>query len=347
MVTRNCVASSGRRNSVGEIAEYFETKMPKGARKASGRMTREKEKEKEKELKEARDSIEHYIQTGELGRNPINGNPIENANHDNCNQRSNEEEPAQVSKTSIATQTTEDDLLSAIKELADKYQKMEKTIEDPKIGLSANLAKMQDKVQDLHTDIHGAVSGLIVSVKKVTDTAMDNSTKISKIKDSQTRMAALLDENKRLVHELKIMQGLVQKVAQQTGQNNHQLLDLTKRGMEQNLIIHGVDDSIESQDPLLETPMFSSVKERCKHCALKFFQDVMDLDIQIEDIWKAHRTGAYKNGKVRPLIVKVSYTAKDLIMENLIKLKNKSNIVTKQVFFINEQILEGITEMRK
>lgn len=116
--------------------------------------------------------------------------------------------------------------------------------------------------------------------------------------------------------------------------------------MEQNLIIHGVDDSIEVEDPKAETPMYAP-KERCKHDVLLFFKDIMGVDISPEDVWKAHRTGQYKTGKVKPVIVKLSYPAKDLVMEHMSTLKGKKNPNTQQVYFISEQLPEGVIETRK
>lgn len=50
---------------------------------------------------------------------------------------------------------------------------------------------------------------------------------------------------------------------------------------------------------------------------------------------------------MRPLVVKLSYTAKDLIMDNVATLKDQSNPVTGQKYFIAEQTPEGIIEQRK
>lgn len=167
---------------------------------------------------------------------------------------------------------------------------------------------------------------------------------------SQKKMATLLDENKRLVHELKTMQGLIQKLSQQSTSTAYQVLDLTKRGMEQNLIIHGADDSIEVEDQdrekRKEAPTYA-FRERPKLSALKFFREELDLDFSIEDVWKAHRTGPFRENKTRPLIVKVAYKAKERIMENISKLKGRSNPKTGQVFFVSEQIPEGISEIKK
>lgn len=156
----------------------------------------------------------------------------------------------------------------------------------------------------------------------------------------------MLDESKRLANEIKTLQGLVQKLSQQSNHTTTHLLDVTKRGMEQNIIVHGMDNQIEINDAKLETPMFST-KERCKHSAIKFFKEEMNLDLEVEDLWKAHRTGAFKAGKVRPMILKLSYAAKDLVMENISSLKGRKNSKTDQVYFISEQIPDGITETKK
>lgn len=208
------------------------------------------------------------------------------------------------------------------------------------------MAKTQEKVQSLYSDIHGAVSGLEVRMKTVTEIANNNVTKISQLEACQGRMASLLDDNKRLVQELQIMQGLVQKVSQQASHNTSQVLDLTARGMEQNLLFHGIDNTLEIEDAKAETPMYS-YRERCKYSVLNFLQETMNINLDPEDIWKAHRTGATKPGKVRPIVTKVSYSAKDLIMEKLSVLKGQKNQKTQQTYFISEQIPDGVSENRK
>lgn len=348
-------------------------------RKASGRTKdKEKDKEREKELKTARENIKAFINkldtTNANGgedlsaisadesvnhetpiidhvetlpnetNTPINGddNPqgiVDQNEEDNTKDKEN-------TNNSKATQTSEDEILKAIHELASKYQTVEDTLNHPKNGLTTQLSKTNATVETLYSEIFGAVSGIKVQLQKISQTADNNTAKINQMEESQKRMAALLEENKRIVQELKTMQGLVQKVTQKSEINANQLLDLTRRGMEQNLIIHGVDDSIEANDAKEETPMYT-YKERPKYSALEFFRKELDLDLAIKDIWKAHRVGPYKKDKVRPLIVKISYAAKDLIMEHLPKLKGRSNPMTNQKFFVSEQIPEAIVEMKK
>lgn len=365
MKTRQKSATEERRNSVSDIKEYFQAQAKcssptmSNARKTTS--TKSKDKEKERELREVRNNIKALIDNdgkletsakdpGSIGANANGGNVAfdhdkgnDPDNHDNSEIASGPNTPK---LTSTATQTSEDEILKAIRELASKYQHVEEVLEDPKNGLSVQLAKTQEKVSGLYSDIHGAVSGLLVKMEKVTEKASDNANKIQQIQDSQSRMLALLDENKRVVKELKTMQGLVQKLSQKTTSNTLQVMDLTKRSMEQNIIIHGMDNSMELQDAREESPRFTK-KERCKYAAIEFFKATMNVNLEVEDIYKAHRIGPIKQEKVRPMVLKLSYAAKDLIMENIGSLKGKSNPTTKQVYFISEQIPEGCTEVQK
>lgn len=376
--TRNKSASQERRNSVSDLADLFQGKgvstpsTPMPQRKASGK---QKEKERKEEIRRTKENIKNYIkqmdqekdnntelsQQNANGENQSTGTHLLTLEHDQSKStaisaenteshasdiRQYLQDESELSKKSVAVQTNEDEMLKAIRELALKYQTLDKTLNNPKLGVIDQLAKTQEKVDSLHTDIHGAVSGLKVQLQQLTETSKLNTQKIENMESSQKKIAALLDENKRLVNELQTMQGLIQKLSQQTDTTNSKVLDLTKRGMEQNLILFGVDDAMEEEDAKLEQPMFT-YRERSKHAALKFFNEVLGVEIEIEDIWKAHRTGPYKRDKVRPLIVKLSYNAKDLIMDNLGSLKGRSNPKTKQVYFISEQIPEGITEVKK
>lgn len=142
------------------------------------------------------------------------------------------------------------------------------------------------------------------------------------------------------------MQGLVQKLSQQQEVSSNQILDVTRRSMEQNLVMYGVDNSVEVNDPKQEHPMYTTA-ERPKFSALEFLKKELGIDLDPEDIWKVYRVGPFRQDRMRPLFIKVSYPAKDLIMEHIARLKGKSNPDTKQVYFISEQVPEGITEPKK
>lgn len=371
--TQNKTLSQERRNSVSEITEFFQAQVqtqfvqqspmstPNPVRKTSGRLKeKEKNKEREKELKQARENIKAFI--AKMPENQSTETGIctnEESNHDKqtTNMLNNEqdkeespiEQPLNCNTTSSSTQTEEDEILKAIRELASKYQTIDETINDPRNGLTKQLAKTQETVKELYSDINGAVSGLKIQVQKLTTTAQENTKKIESMEDTQKRMAALLDENQRLAQEMKLMQGIIDKIATQTDISSAQIINLTKRGMEQNLVLHGVDDSFETINENVENEenSRSSNTQRCQRSALKFLKEELDLDLSVKEIWKAHRVGQFKQDKLRPLVIKVSYEAKELIMDNIAKLKGRSNAITKQKYYIAEQIPEAAVELKK
>lgn len=351
-----------RRNSVSEITDYLnKTQMQMAMPVKSSN----KSKNKEMDANNKENSLENNemqsqetpleVQTEKLGEK--NDNSLEELNKDNSNDAlnmvsgENNDITEKTLTKAMATQTKEDLTIKAINDLRTELKKLDCKLNDPKNGVLVQLAKTQTKVSEIYTDIHGAVDGLKTQMDKATKKAEENAKKILSMENSQKRMALLLDENKRLADDMRVMQGLVQKVSQQTHHASEQITDITKRGMEQNLILHGVDDQIEKEffkkKSRKETSMYTSIKECCKFSALQFFKQEMDVTLDPEDVWKAHRTGAPRVGKVRPLILKLSYAAKDLVMEHLHKLKGKKNPNTEQTYFISEQAPEGYTEVCK
>lgn len=362
--TRNS-SKSERRNSVSDIKDFFTTKMAGNAKSNKTPLTKSKENKNKaitptgKNAKTKGDNTNESDNQSKSWEKEMASNEEINQtvtfNHDNDNQEIQREEPLTQNNNSELpakemaskeTQTTEDIILSELRAMKLKLNNLESDISDPRKGLAPQLAKTNLRVDNLYSDIHGAVNGLEVRMQKTKSEMEDHESRLGKMEGNYTRLSKLLDENKQLMQELQVMQGLVQKVNKQTINTSHQVLNLTKRGMEQNLIVQGISDEIEVEDPKRNPPMFA-VRERCKNAALLFFKEQMNLDLNVEDIWKAHRTGMRRPGKVRPMVIKMSYAAKDLVMENLSALKGKKNLQTQQTFFISEQIPEGISENRK
>lgn len=359
---------SERRNSVSEITEYFQSNMANP--NVKGKVLRSaKDKDKDKENKGNKDSpkvLEDLnkkqgatgVDLDALGGSNLSVNAAMCDSHDKDQENAREEPLTEESLISqdnstikemqveVATQTSEDAILEIVKALEKQVVKLDADINEPKNGISVQLAKTSMKTQDLYSDIHGKVNGLLIRLDKVSQKTENINTKVEQMEASQKRITSLLEENKRLMQELQLMQGLVQKLSQQSHNNSNQILDLTRRGMEQNVIIYGVDDAIEKADSKRKQPQFT-FKERMKHDTLTFLREVMKLDLSLEDIWKAHRIGQYKPDRVRPMVVKLSYAAKELVMENISSLKGLKNPNTEQVYFISEQVPEGILETKK
>lgn len=69
----------------------------------------------------------------------------------------------------------------------------------------------------------------------------------------------------------------------------------------------------------------------------------LNADIDVLDVWKAHRAGPRKGDRARVIITKLAYHSKEIVMENISKLKDKLNS-HRQKIFVNEQIPEGVQE---
>lgn len=228
------------------------------------------------------------------------------------------------------------DIEEVLTHLLSKVTSLENAISHPRNGIEPQLAKQTVRIDDLYTDIHSAARGLKVKDSQKEKEMESIKKRLEIIEKNQSRMVSILNENKRLVKELTLMKGMIQKQNQHNAVMEDKWLDLTKRGMEQNLIFYGVE---ETPDP--------KEKENCKEKVVQFLQEKMEINIDISQIWKAHRSGYRKPNKVRPIVTKVAYEAKDLIMGNVGKLKDQKNETTDLPLFISEQIPEGIIETKK
>lgn len=225
------------------------------------------------------------------------------------------------------------EVIKSLQEIKKTLNKMEDAIFDPKNGIEVQLAKTIEKVTEMHTEIHGAVGGRKVRLNKVENSVQSEENKRQVMEANLGRLAKLLDENKKITEQLALMQGMIQKFSQQGAATSAKITDLTKRGMEQNLLIHGVDETEGRED--------------YRQSVIDFLQREMDLKVEHSDVWKAHRLGFKREAHVRPMVIKVAYHVKDQIMENLSKLKGKKNSTTEKALFICEQIPEAVAETKK
>lgn len=252
---------------------------------------------------------------------------------------SNEEEATpQTSKQNEAAKISQDNsaVLQALNEIKGSLTKLENTIFDPKNGIEAQLGKTISRVDDIYTEIHGAVGGLKVRMDQAETNIATSTTKLSTLESNLSRLAKMIDESKRISSDLAVMQGIIQKTHNQSQILNHKVTDLTKRGMEQNLLIHGIDEPVDPR-----------ARENCKQVVQRFLLENIEVDIHSNDIWKAHRSGQRRVGAVRPMIIKVAYHVKESIMENVGKLKGLTNRTTGKPLFISEQVPEGVVETKK
>lgn len=223
------------------------------------------------------------------------------------------------------------EMLEAIQELTEKYNKLDDVVNHPKTGTGAKIVGLTLRGDTMYSAVHGANNGALVRLDKMQKDFESLKSSLNQMEQNQKRFSNMMAENKRLAADLLTAQGLLQKYSQKIHVLENKVLDLTRRGMEQNLIIHGIE----------EVP-----NEDCYDAVEAFVRQHLEFQIDEADVWRAYRLGVPKTHKARPMFVKFSYYAKDRIMDNVAMLKNKRN-VHNQVLFISAQIPEGITETRK
>lgn len=163
----------------------------------------------------------------------------EQSNHDNT----------KTNVKTAATQTDHDQLQLKMKvdleDLAKKVIKLDESIFDPKNGVEVLLAKNIQKTSDIHSEIFGATEGLKVKLGQLQKDMHNTASKMVELENANKTLQQLLQDSQRLAQDLTVMQGIMQKHNQQLSVSKNKMLDLTKRGMEQNLIIYGIEDPEE------------------------------------------------------------------------------------------------------
>lgn len=149
------------------------------------------------------------------------------------------------------------------------------------------------------------MNGLLIRVQKLEEQNEEKDQKIKHMEETQKRLLDMITENKRLSQDLVTAQGLIQKYNQKIQVMEKKILDLTCRGMEQNIVIHGMDEHLHP------------AKENCSRAVQDFLHNFLQVSLEDSDIWKSYRFGKQSKDKARPTFVKLSHKAKDLVKEIL------------------------------
>lgn len=246
------------------------------------------------------------------------------------------QEATTMKNIGVSVDTDKEQILEAIRELTEKFDKLDDVVNHPKKGVSAQITSLMLKGDNLHTDMHGdsETEGILDKISSMQANIDVTQETVKQVTSNQDRLTKMLAENKRLSQDLLTTQGLLQKYNQKIQVLEQKVLDLTRRGMEQNLVFHAIE---EAPDPSAED---------CYDTVAAFIQNFFGFEIDEADVWKAYRIGKPRVNRARPLFTKLSYYAKDRIMDKVGVLKGKKN-VHGQVRFVAEQIPDGIVENRK
>lgn len=238
-------------------------------------------------------------------------------------------------QTESEKEVTPNEVLTALKELTASYANIDNLLNHPTKGIGSQAVKLNLRCDDLYTDIHGAVSGLLVRVDKLEKENLEKEARIKHMEETQKRLSEMITENKRLSKDLVMAQGLIQKYSQKINTMESKITDLTRRGMEQNVVIHGIEE------------VGYPGKENCVETVMGFLQEKLLIrEVDKKDLWKVYRMGKPNKDRARPMFVKLAYVLKDKVMENVSNLKDQKNKHS-QAYFVSEQIPEGIVETRK
>lgn len=231
-------------------------------------------------------------------------------------------------------EATNGDILTSLKEVCELLKKLENDVHHPKDGIGAKMVSMHLRLDNLYSDIHGAVSGILPRLSQFEEKINHRTSRIEKMESNQDKILQLMVDMKKVTADVELMKNLFQKHSQKLQQLERSVLDLTRRGMEQNLVFHGISEHAEAGP------------ENCKLVITNFVMGKLGVEVPEHDIWKAHRTGARRTDRARIIVTKLAYSAKEKIMANVTKLKDMKNEHDQKIF-INEQIPEGIAETKK
>lgn len=192
---------------------------------------------------------------------PLNGNEInskvdsshiENQTVEEVDESLAEQESQEESQEEINVSNAE--VVESLREVCELIKKLDNDIHHPKNGIGAKLVQMTLRMDNLYTDIHGAVEGILPRVNEM-------SAKISVHEENQKKVIQLMGDMKKLSRDVDLMKDLFQKHSSKLQGLEKSVLDLTRRGMEQNLVFHGVTE-FQSENP--------REKEDCKEVVVDF-----------------------------------------------------------------------------
>ena len=221
--------------------------------------------------------------------------------------------------------------------------KFSKHTEKEKIGtVYSVLSKVCDKLVEIDNTLHNEVAGLCTHMTTAQTQVDNNTLDISAVKkETETKIGKvefdkLKDEVKNMDSKNRLLRGIVQKQHGQIKMLNSKIAYLTKKSMENNIIISGLEGD-------------TGPKEKCKGNVKKFLKDKMSLHAEDADILVTHRSGFSGHGKDkkdRNMIVRCSIPLKERILKNAPKLKDCEN-PSGGAYYINKQLPDSFMEKNR
>ncbi len=178
--------------------------------------------------------------------------------------------------------------------------------------------RLSNKFDNLNDQINHSVDGIEPRLSTLRDEYDDSAGRIHKLEVA----------NHKLMQEMTIMKGLMQKQDEEIKVLRSRLDDQTARSMQQNVIFHNIEVKEATND------YKSVVKD--------FLLDKLGITADMKDIYVAHTLGE------AAVVAKVSYDLKEKIFQNAKKkLENVKNTTTQKSIFVSGQQPESMQEGRR
>ena len=197
-------------------------------------------------------------------------------------------------------------------------EKFNKQSDKDKMGtVYSILSQVCDKLKEVNTSLHDDMLGVITRLTTVQTQADNNTTAIFNQKTSinekaeKTLVTKVQEEVGIIKQENLTLRGVVQRQHGQIKVLNSKVAYLTKKSMENNVIISGLEGDIGS-------------KEKCDKNVIKFLKDKVKIEVEEEEILVAHRSTTGVKGN-RNMIVRCTFSLKERIFQNLSNLKDIKN----------------------
>ena len=153
-----------------------------------------------------------------------------------------------------------------------------------------------------------------------------------KLQTQSKELLSVQEEISTLKTENSILRGTVQRYSKQLQDMSSKMAMLTAKSMEKNVTISGIKEG--------------GKKEDCKDAVIKFLKAEVEIDVDENEIYVAHRIGKYQKDKRRLLLARCGFKLREHIFANVKNLKDKVNDENKP-YYINKQLPEQIIEQNR
>ena len=173
------------------------------------------------------------------------------------------------------------------------------------------LFDMNEQLARLNRNVNDSRFGLKSRIKTV----------IGDTEDNTDRIIQLEQENKLLRDNQQIMIGLMQRQSETIDRMNSKIEDLIKRSMQDNIVIHNHEYTLENGQPAWDL----------RPVVLDFLKSKLNMDPDEREIFVAHKLGE------NSIVARVYPGLKNDVFQNVDQLKGVKNSKNKSVYITDQQ----------